>query len=381
MLFYSRWRIVKRSSDRTIATHGSERRLVNDREFILAAQDCVSTCKIVLPVIALFEAIMIVVQLVGVANGLVAAAVSPLYLVCYFVLLAASVVTYVYMRTHDVQEHARSISDATYGFSILMFVWAIFVTLIDATQGYQSPLIYGCVLLLLPLMGIMKKAHIVALELLGDIAVLIVCFSFYDDALVFLVNFVVYAVIALTLGLSYIGARENGHKREIELEELSDIRWQHANVDELTGMRNRRAYVGKLNAIKENPNRIELTLWLFDVNYLKVVNDEFGHAAGDDLLRGAAQCIEQSMGADASVYRIGGDEFAAIDLGCEDPVAVGARIEEACKAWKGSMATEMSIAYGSASSHDYPDASLLELEKRADAAMYADKDRKHAARA
>lgn len=49
-----------------------------------------------------------------------------------------------------------------------------------------------------------------------------------------------------------------------------------------------------------------------DVNGLKIVNDEIGHAAGDELIKGAAKCMKEVIGSYGKVYRTGGDEFVSI---------------------------------------------------------------------
>ena len=48
-----------------------------------------------------------------------------------------------------------------------------------------------------------------------------------------------------------------------------------------------------------------------DVNRLKIVNDSQGHAAGDELLQGAASCMKKCFDSCGKVYRTGGDEFIA----------------------------------------------------------------------
>lgn len=63
--------------------------------------------------------------------------------------------------------------------------------------------------------------------------------------------------------------------------------------------------------IIENNSLSEITVIMMDVNGLKTVNDSCGHMAGDELIIGAAKCIQTSMGEYGKVYRVGGDEFYA----------------------------------------------------------------------
>ena len=55
-----------------------------------------------------------------------------------------------------------------------------------------------------------------------------------------------------------------------------------------------------------------ITMFMFDLNYLKITNDKFGHKAGDQLLYGLALCIRETLGKYGRTYRLGGDEFAAL---------------------------------------------------------------------
>ena len=84
--------------------------------------------------------------------------------------------------------------------------------------------------------------------------------------------------------------------------------------DKLTGLRNMAAYTSKmaeLDAQSRISPDLSYGVIIFDVNFLKKVNDNYGHIAGNDLLRHAAKVIREVFGNNL-VYRVGGDEFAAI---------------------------------------------------------------------
>lgn len=61
----------------------------------------------------------------------------------------------------------------------------------------------------------------------------------------------------------------------------------------------------------ERADDAPLTLALVDLDHFKEVNDDFGHAVGDEVLRNVERLLTGSLPADTSVARIGGDEFAA----------------------------------------------------------------------
>ncbi|MBR1859702.1 MAG: diguanylate cyclase [Selenomonadaceae bacterium] len=84
--------------------------------------------------------------------------------------------------------------------------------------------------------------------------------------------------------------------------------------DKLTGLRNAAAYISKgteLDAQSKFTSDLTYGVIIFDVNFLKKANDQYGHEAGNELLRHASKVICKVFD-HSPVYRIGGDEFAAI---------------------------------------------------------------------
>ena len=84
--------------------------------------------------------------------------------------------------------------------------------------------------------------------------------------------------------------------------------------DKLTGLRNAAAYISKGTELDKQSKLIPEFAYgviLFDVNFLKKVNDNYGHQAGNQLLRHASRVICKVFN-HSPVYRVGGDEFVAI---------------------------------------------------------------------
>ena len=81
--------------------------------------------------------------------------------------------------------------------------------------------------------------------------------------------------------------------------------------DQLTGLYNRRFYEEELKRLDTERN-LPMTIAMGDVNGLKLINDSFGHAMGDELLKKAAEVIKKGCRADDIIARLGGDEFVII---------------------------------------------------------------------
>lgn len=100
-------------------------------------------------------------------------------------------------------------------------------------------------------------------------------------------------------------------KRIQESEEtLSDL----ARVDGLTGLQNRRAFdeaLAEMHARMRRTQEAGAVLFV-DVDHFKRINDTYGHAAGDDVLRAIARLVTSSLRPSDGIYRIGGEEFCVL---------------------------------------------------------------------
>ncbi len=87
-----------------------------------------------------------------------------------------------------------------------------------------------------------------------------------------------------------------------------------ATIDRLTGVANRQSLLAALFAEVERATRYEraLSVAFVDIDHFKAVNDSYGHAAGDVVLRGVAQTIAANLRASDLIGRYGGEEFMLI---------------------------------------------------------------------
>ena len=82
-----------------------------------------------------------------------------------------------------------------------------------------------------------------------------------------------------------------------------------ARTDPLTGLLNRDAILGELDARLADPTQARIAVLYIDLDRFKAVNDVLGHTAGDELLMSAAHRISHAVGTEGLIARFGGDEF------------------------------------------------------------------------
>jgi diguanylate cyclase (GGDEF)-like protein len=94
-----------------------------------------------------------------------------------------------------------------------------------------------------------------------------------------------------------------------EARAISERLLRQATHDELTGLINRRELLLRLNDLVDEGAADSVDLLFIDLDRFKDINDSFGHAAGDEVLRVIGQRLSELLGERAQVSRIGGDEF------------------------------------------------------------------------
>ncbi|NMO94367.1 putative bifunctional diguanylate cyclase/phosphodiesterase [Paenibacillus lemnae] len=153
--------------------------------------------------------------------------------------------------------------------------------------------------------------------------------------------------------------------------------WHLAYEDELTGLSNRRSFQNFLSACTQ-PEDDEpagaFTVFFIDLDRFKRVNDLFGHAFGDEVIKTAAAKLKSCLPPHGTIARMGGDEFTILipELNeREDIEQLGSRlVDEFTQPFPvGHHTVKLSASVGIARyPEDGSDADLL--IKRADAAMY-----------
>jgi diguanylate cyclase (GGDEF)-like protein len=192
-----------------------------------------------------------------------------------------------------------------------------------------------------------------------------------------------YAVTALgrcaSTGLYGRSMREALYKRGNELKEAHARIQELAQVDELTGLLNRRYIIKSLNEEMARAQRtgVACSVAIIDIDFFKRINDQFGHPVGDEALRTFAVSLFANLRTIDKLGRYGGDEFLRIlpDTAKDQAVRTLDRLRSIVSEmdWSellGSMNLTMSAGIFSVRQEDSAD----DILTRADAALYRAKD-------
>jgi diguanylate cyclase (GGDEF)-like protein len=147
--------------------------------------------------------------------------------------------------------------------------------------------------------------------------------------------------------------------------------------DVLTKLFNRSFYVDELNRLERKGTR-PVSMIMIDLDGLKVVNDQLGHSAGDDLMARAGEVLREAVGTRGHAARIGGDEFAIILSGHDEAQSHAVvedirRLTDLNNTFHGEPKLMLSIGVGTSVGKE----SLESVMKRADRQMYEAKRRRY----
>jgi len=168
-------------------------------------------------------------------------------------------------------------------------------------------------------------------------------------------------------------------KRKAKEEQLSNL----AALDDLTGLLNRRGFsLAAEQEIKHAFRKQEgMVLLFFDIDDFKAINDKFGHAEGDRAIKEATRALRSIFRESDIVARWGGDEFVvlALDIPEGRVSSLMLRLDRLLQTKYSSQNTQkykISFSLGTAYYNPKAPVSLGELETKADAMMYKNKQLK-----
>lgn len=153
-----------------------------------------------------------------------------------------------------------------------------------------------------------------------------------------------------------------------------------ASEDGLTGLMNRRALMDALQREVERSRRLgsPLSVVMIDLDHFKLVNDRFGHAMGDAVLRGVAGTLRAGIRAVDIAGRYGGEELCLVlpDTGAEGAVTLAETLRAAIAAQpyeEGAQSASVTASFGVAAFDKARHGSAEQLLKSADGALYGAK--------
>ena len=156
--------------------------------------------------------------------------------------------------------------------------------------------------------------------ILGDILVILYLFVNEPERLdlememIQLVVFTSTVFVMLYTGSAIHQLRQRSKKQYIDLQEAHEINKLLATTDELTGLYNRRYFMGKLaeqKALSER-NGTDFVVFYCDLDHFKHINDTFGHHTGDIVLQKFAEILKASIREIDYAARFGGEEFVCL---------------------------------------------------------------------
>lgn len=158
------------------------------------------------------------------------------------------------------------------------------------------------------------------------------------------------------------------------LESLNKLSERHielarvASVDELTGLMNRR--IGQLQMEQSTLSQGPTSCLLADLDYFKSINDNFGHPAGDEVLRRVAKLIRRSCRSTDTICRWGGEEFLVIldNTTPEAAIKVAEKIRRNIE--RGTLRDNIPVTISIGVAHKRNADTIDSLMSRADQALY-----------
>jgi diguanylate cyclase (GGDEF)-like protein len=151
-----------------------------------------------------------------------------------------------------------------------------------------------------------------------------------------------------------------------------------ADEDSLTGLFNRRAAERALRLALDAPSPAPLALLFIDIDHFKAINDRFGHAMGDRVLRECAQLMRQGSRTQDVAARWGGEEFLLVLMGADAARAgeIAERLRSGVERFDWTAldrALSVTLSIGLASSAEATGVDAVSLLALADSRVYAAK--------
>ncbi|MBQ7487732.1 MAG: GGDEF domain-containing protein [Clostridia bacterium] len=321
-----------------------------------------------LTVVAVLEVFMLIYTLL---NPELYGSYIWVYRLFYIALLSVAL-TVIVLNIHvraDI-DHRYRILNVVYPLcSVFFFGWTMGITYFDLVKhNVLDPTVFMTFSLTVPLCFYLYPTVYTGIMIPVDLIMAYITAS-HSAGLGPMINLSIFFVFQLVLGISFL-------RLKVQLTERILEEHQNADIDVLTGLKNRRAYEEELDKYEEIMKTDGLIYISIDLNGLKEANDSHGHEIGDRLIASAAQCIQHGFGSRGNVYRIGGDEFIVLISAAQDEMnTLTDSFDKCLEIWPGVDGIRIRASYGAVASGEFPEFSVSALARVADERMYQAKER------
>ena len=145
------------------------------------------------------------------------------------------------------------------------------------------------------------------------------------------------------------------------------------NTDELTGLPNRKEFSRRYSTFLRNNRKRKKTLFMFDIDHFKNINDSYGHIFGDSVIKMVGQDLQNSINEYGIAARWGGDEFFGILLvGPDEAKQIMERFMDTLKSEEKNANYHVTISVGISEVEE--DLSMEQMVKKVDEALYHSKE-------
>lgn len=250
---------------------------------------------------------------------------------------------------------------STYLFTMVLMGIGI---LISASSRDEVTATYMVLMFVAPLLFTIRPLYIDIIILVSDVCYILLMRQIQAPELfqTDMVNAIIFGILSIFVSNNMTNVRI----QKFATDYMNRILME---TDQLTGMLNRRSFDQHIQKLRTGGSMKGIKVCAFDVNGLKKVNDHIGHHAGDELLRGAASCLQNVFSHYGRCYRTGGDEFIAI-LQDSSPSAEELKemLDDQTLSFKGTYVPGLSISMGIAEGTEASE--IEELLRKADEQMY-----------
>jgi diguanylate cyclase (GGDEF)-like protein len=182
---------------------------------------------------------------------------------------------------------------------------------------------------------------------------------------------VLESVLTLALALLTLVMMDGVRTQRVTLHEQHEAERDRASSDSVTGLGNKRKLLADLEQARPTADAEPVLLVIYDLNGFKTYNDTYGHPAGDALLARLGKRLGEAIAGRGDAYRMGGDEFCLLVRGEAEPELIAELGRDALTEVSEGFTVSASCGWAII---DDPGAPIIDGLRRADEAMYAQKN-------